>query len=169
MLTFSFTLSITGTTIPQLLNSTSNNLYLTFQSDISVSAAGFHLEYTGMRGDGLPACHSFLLSRFPCVHLLLPRHDKFSLGLRICQSETLVIEGGGEGGGARGWDRRRGRIKAVSIFHLVFFSNSIHHNTFSCFLLVINSSPVNTVKSHCTLVMQDNLENQFNTFLKEAI
>ena len=37
-----------GTTIPQLLNSTSNNIYLTFQSDISVSAAGFHLEYTGM-------------------------------------------------------------------------------------------------------------------------
>uniref|UniRef100_A0A8C9Z9X6 CUB and Sushi multiple domains 3 n=1 Tax=Sander lucioperca TaxID=283035 RepID=A0A8C9Z9X6_SANLU len=37
-----------STTIPQLLNSTSNNLYLTFQSDISVSAAGFHLEYTGL-------------------------------------------------------------------------------------------------------------------------
>lgn len=36
-----------GTTIPQLLNSTSNNLYLNFVSDISVSAAGFHLEYTG--------------------------------------------------------------------------------------------------------------------------
>jgi len=36
-----------GTTIPPLLNSTSNNLYLNFQSDISVSAAGFHLEYTG--------------------------------------------------------------------------------------------------------------------------
>lgn len=48
----------TGTTIPQLLNSTSNNLYLTFQSDISVSAAGFHLEYTGMRRDGLSACLS---------------------------------------------------------------------------------------------------------------
>uniref|UniRef100_A0AAQ4NQP8 CUB and Sushi multiple domains 3a n=1 Tax=Gasterosteus aculeatus aculeatus TaxID=481459 RepID=A0AAQ4NQP8_GASAC len=40
--------SYSGTTIPQLLNSTSNNLYLTFQSDISVSAAGFHLEYTGL-------------------------------------------------------------------------------------------------------------------------
>uniref|UniRef100_A0A8C3QXE4 CUB and Sushi multiple domains 3 n=1 Tax=Cyanoderma ruficeps TaxID=181631 RepID=A0A8C3QXE4_9PASS len=37
-----------GTTIPPLLNSTSNNLYLNFQSDISVSAAGFHLEYTGL-------------------------------------------------------------------------------------------------------------------------
>lgn len=36
-----------GTTIPPLLNSTSNNLYLSFNSDISVSAAGFHLEYTG--------------------------------------------------------------------------------------------------------------------------
>ena len=43
------TVFIPGTTIPQLLNSTSNNLYLTFQSDISVSATGFHLEYTGMR------------------------------------------------------------------------------------------------------------------------
>uniref|UniRef100_A0A8C7D0Q5 CUB and Sushi multiple domains 3 n=1 Tax=Oncorhynchus kisutch TaxID=8019 RepID=A0A8C7D0Q5_ONCKI len=40
--------SYSGTTIPQLLNSTSNNLYLSFSSDISVSAAGFHLEYTGM-------------------------------------------------------------------------------------------------------------------------
>ncbi|MED6278806.1 CUB and sushi domain-containing protein 3, partial [Characodon lateralis] len=40
--------SYSGTTIPQLLNSTSNNLYLTFQSDISVSAAGFHLEYTAL-------------------------------------------------------------------------------------------------------------------------
>lgn len=49
-----------GTTIPQLLNSTSNNLYLTFQSDISVSAAGFHLEYTGMR-DGMSACLSLCL------------------------------------------------------------------------------------------------------------
>lgn len=46
-------LSPSGTTIPQLLNSTSNNLYLNFQSDISVSAAGFHLEYTGMMGSRL--------------------------------------------------------------------------------------------------------------------
>lgn len=38
-----------GTTIPPLLNSTSNNLYLSFSSDISVSAAGFHLEYTGKK------------------------------------------------------------------------------------------------------------------------
>lgn len=34
-----------GTTVPALLNSTSNQLYLHFYSDISVSAAGFHLEY----------------------------------------------------------------------------------------------------------------------------
>lgn len=34
-----------GTTVPALLNSTSNQLYLHFQSDISVAAAGFHLEY----------------------------------------------------------------------------------------------------------------------------
>lgn len=48
-LMFSLSLSVfQGTTIPQLLNSTSNNLYLSFSSDISVSAAGFHLEYTGM-------------------------------------------------------------------------------------------------------------------------
>jgi hypothetical protein len=31
--------------VPALLNSTSNQLYLHFYSDISVSAAGFHLEY----------------------------------------------------------------------------------------------------------------------------
>lgn len=42
-----------GTTIPPLLNSTSNNLYLSFSSDISVSAAGFHLEYTGITLDFL--------------------------------------------------------------------------------------------------------------------
>jgi CUB/sushi domain-containing protein len=31
--------------VPALLNSTSNQLCLHFQSDISVAAAGFHLEY----------------------------------------------------------------------------------------------------------------------------
>ncbi|KAM9805514.1 CUB and sushi domain-containing protein 3-like [Syngnathus typhle] len=46
--------SYSGTTIPQLLNSTSNNLYLTFQSDISVSAAGFHLEYAAIGLDSCP-------------------------------------------------------------------------------------------------------------------
>uniref|UniRef100_A0A3Q3X6W8 Uncharacterized protein n=1 Tax=Mola mola TaxID=94237 RepID=A0A3Q3X6W8_MOLML len=45
--------SYSGTTIPPLLNSTSNNLYLSFNSDISVSAAGFHLEYTAI---GLESC-----------------------------------------------------------------------------------------------------------------
>ncbi|KAF5922481.1 hypothetical protein HPG69_009527 [Diceros bicornis minor] len=43
----------TGTTVPALLNSTSNQLYLHFQSDISVAAAGFHLEYKTV---GLAAC-----------------------------------------------------------------------------------------------------------------
>ncbi|XP_059898687.1 LOW QUALITY PROTEIN: CUB and sushi domain-containing protein 1 [Gadus macrocephalus] len=37
--------SFSGTTVPALLNSTSNQLYLHFFSDISVSAAGFRLEY----------------------------------------------------------------------------------------------------------------------------
>ena len=46
---FSVLWNVLGTTIPQLLNSTSNNLYLTFQSDISLSSSGFHLDYTGMR------------------------------------------------------------------------------------------------------------------------
>ncbi|XP_063029445.1 CUB and sushi domain-containing protein 3 isoform X1 [Melospiza melodia melodia] len=46
--------SYSGTTIPPLLNSTSNNLYLNFQSDISVSAAGFHLEYTAIGLDSCP-------------------------------------------------------------------------------------------------------------------
>uniref|UniRef100_A0AAY4CTR1 CUB and Sushi multiple domains 3a n=1 Tax=Denticeps clupeoides TaxID=299321 RepID=A0AAY4CTR1_9TELE len=45
--------SYSGTTIPPLLNTTSNNLYLNFISDISVSAAGFHLEYTAI---GLESC-----------------------------------------------------------------------------------------------------------------
>ncbi|KAI4529740.1 hypothetical protein MG293_020418, partial [Ovis ammon polii] len=45
--------SCVGTTVPALLNSTSNQLYLHFQSDISVAAAGFHLEYKTV---GLAAC-----------------------------------------------------------------------------------------------------------------
>lgn len=49
-----------GTTIPPLLNSTSNNLYLSFSSDISVSAAGFHLEYTGITLPSLQ--HDFSVS-----------------------------------------------------------------------------------------------------------
>ncbi|TRY64582.1 hypothetical protein DNTS_003137, partial [Danionella cerebrum] len=43
-----------GTTIPPLLNTTSNNLYLTFQTDMSVSGAGFHLEYTAIGLDSCP-------------------------------------------------------------------------------------------------------------------
>ncbi|MGH0144612.1 UNVERIFIED_CONTAM: hypothetical protein FKN15_003784 [Acipenser sinensis] len=42
-----------GTTAPALLNSTSNQLYLHFHSDISVAAAGFHLEYKTV---GLTTC-----------------------------------------------------------------------------------------------------------------
>ncbi|KAB1268757.1 CUB and sushi domain-containing protein 2, partial [Camelus dromedarius] len=52
-----------GTTVPALLNSTSNQLYLHFYSDISVSAAGFHLEYkskdpvsAARRAVGLSSC-----------------------------------------------------------------------------------------------------------------
>uniref|UniRef100_A0A4W4E2X2 CUB and Sushi multiple domains 3a n=1 Tax=Electrophorus electricus TaxID=8005 RepID=A0A4W4E2X2_ELEEL len=46
--------SYSGTTIPPLLNSTSNNLYLTFQTDMSVSGAGFHLEYAAIGLDSCP-------------------------------------------------------------------------------------------------------------------
>uniref|UniRef100_A0A8C3UBV4 CUB and Sushi multiple domains 2 n=1 Tax=Catharus ustulatus TaxID=91951 RepID=A0A8C3UBV4_CATUS len=46
-------LVLAGTTVPALLNSTSNQLYLHFYSDISVSAAGFHLEYKTV---GLSSC-----------------------------------------------------------------------------------------------------------------
>ncbi|XP_072264529.1 CUB and sushi domain-containing protein 1 [Pyxicephalus adspersus] len=45
--------SFSGTTVPALLNSTSNQLYLHFHTDISVSAAGFHLEYKTV---GLTSC-----------------------------------------------------------------------------------------------------------------
>ncbi|XP_050987326.1 CUB and sushi domain-containing protein 3 isoform X1 [Labeo rohita] len=46
--------SYSGTTIPPLLNTTSNNLFLTFQTDMSVSGAGFHLEYTAIGLDSCP-------------------------------------------------------------------------------------------------------------------
>uniref|UniRef100_A0A8C1ZS09 CUB and Sushi multiple domains 1 n=1 Tax=Cyprinus carpio TaxID=7962 RepID=A0A8C1ZS09_CYPCA len=45
--------SFSGTTAPALLNSTSNQLYLHFHTDISVVAAGFHLEYKTV---GLTTC-----------------------------------------------------------------------------------------------------------------
>ncbi|OWK58649.1 CUB and sushi domain-containing protein 1 [Lonchura striata] len=45
--------SFSGTTVPALLNSTSNQLYLHFYSDISVSAAGFHLEYKSKSSSSL--------------------------------------------------------------------------------------------------------------------
>ncbi|XP_072912857.1 CUB and sushi domain-containing protein 1-like [Hemitrygon akajei] len=45
--------SFSGTTVPALLNSTSNQLYLHFHSDISVAAAGYHLEYKTV---GLTTC-----------------------------------------------------------------------------------------------------------------
>ncbi|KAJ7400650.1 hypothetical protein BTVI_103420 [Pitangus sulphuratus] len=54
--------SYSGTTIPPLLNSTSNNLYLNFQSDISVSAAGFHLEYTAQCGGSMSEFSGVILS-----------------------------------------------------------------------------------------------------------
>ncbi|PWA15041.1 hypothetical protein CCH79_00008738 [Gambusia affinis] len=54
--------SYSGTTIPPLLNSTSNNLYLSFSSDISVSAAGFHLEYTAQCGGSMKDVSGVILS-----------------------------------------------------------------------------------------------------------
>ncbi|XP_067863040.1 CUB and sushi domain-containing protein 2 [Heptranchias perlo] len=45
--------SFSGTTVPALLNSSSNQLYLHFYTDISVAAAGFHLEYKTV---GLTSC-----------------------------------------------------------------------------------------------------------------
>lgn len=41
--------------MPALLNSSSNQLYLHFQSDISVAAAGFHLEYKSKAPRALPS------------------------------------------------------------------------------------------------------------------
>lgn len=67
-----------GTTIPPLLNSTSNNLYLSFSSDISVSAAGFHLEYTGDKSAPIAAWHS--LSTLQRVKLCLIT----AIGLESC-------------------------------------------------------------------------------------
>uniref|UniRef100_A0A3B3DJN6 CUB and Sushi multiple domains 3b n=1 Tax=Oryzias melastigma TaxID=30732 RepID=A0A3B3DJN6_ORYME len=64
--------SYSGTTIPPLLNSTSNNLYLSFSSDISVSAAGFHLEYTAI---GLESCPEPQTPNFGIRH-----GDRFMVG-----------------------------------------------------------------------------------------
>lgn len=65
---------LSGTTIPPLLNSTSNNLYLSFSSDISVSAAGFHLEYTGT---------SISLKHFYQRHAVFPNNHVIFLLLAI--------------------------------------------------------------------------------------
>uniref|UniRef100_A0A3Q2QHC0 CUB and Sushi multiple domains 3 n=1 Tax=Fundulus heteroclitus TaxID=8078 RepID=A0A3Q2QHC0_FUNHE len=64
--------SYSGTTIPPLLNSTSNNLYLSFSSDISVSAAGFHLEYTAI---GLESCPEPLTPNYG-----IRQGDRFMVG-----------------------------------------------------------------------------------------
>uniref|UniRef100_A0A3B3YU70 CUB and Sushi multiple domains 3a n=1 Tax=Poecilia mexicana TaxID=48701 RepID=A0A3B3YU70_9TELE len=63
--------SYSGTTIPPLLNSTSNNLHLSFSSDISVSAAGFHLEYTGK-------CHDYFSPQTP--NYGIRQGDRFMVG-----------------------------------------------------------------------------------------
>lgn len=63
-----------GITIPPLLNSTSNNLYLTFQTDMSVSGAGFHLEYAGMAytNHSCPVRHRWIKNPFQhCCDILL--------------------------------------------------------------------------------------------------
>ncbi|MEJ1274210.1 hypothetical protein NN561_005090 [Cricetulus griseus] len=54
--------SCVGTTVPALLNSTSNQLCLHFQSDISVAAAGFHLEYKTTCGGTLTSMSGVILS-----------------------------------------------------------------------------------------------------------
>ncbi|MBZ3872256.1 CUB and sushi domain-containing protein 1 [Sciurus carolinensis] len=54
--------SFSGTTMPALLNSTSNQLYLHFYSDISVSAAGFHLEYKTQCGGVVEEMEGVILS-----------------------------------------------------------------------------------------------------------
>ncbi|KAM7423965.1 hypothetical protein PAMA_000362 [Pampus argenteus] len=54
--------SFSGTTAPALLNSTSNQLLLHFQSDISVVAAGFHLEYKTRCGGVLSEMSGVILS-----------------------------------------------------------------------------------------------------------
>lgn len=52
-----------GTTVPALLNSTSNQLYLHFYSDISVSAAGFHMEYKSKSTYGFKKVVRFMEER----------------------------------------------------------------------------------------------------------
>lgn len=84
----------TGTTIPQLLNSTSNNLYLTFQSDISVSAAGFHLEYTGMRRDVLSRYLSLFFLLSLCFRLpfwMVERKIELPLWMAHTRRKNLIF------------------------------------------------------------------------------
>lgn len=78
---------VTGTTIPQLLNSTSNNLYLTFQSDISVSAVGFHLEYTGMRRDSKHA-YFFLIVCWDFMSVLIYHWDPAASLWQSCHEDS---------------------------------------------------------------------------------
>lgn len=113
--------SNTGTTIPQLLNSTSNNLYLTFQSDISVSAAGFHLEYTGMRRDALSHCLS-LLSCCHCVSMCLSAiFPQLLLNGRV---------------GMLVWVAQRRKMNLKCILSAVVFQSCLFVCLFYCFGLV---------------------------------
>lgn len=81
--------------MPALLNSTSNQLYLHFYSDISVSAAGFHLEYKSKSGPSLDPVAPWSLG--------VPQLEKELLGLP-------ALKGGREKlskDGAEGWDAPR--------------------------------------------------------------
>lgn len=77
---------VPGTTIPPLLNSTSNNLHLSFNSDISVSAAGFHLEYTGTcfvyRCICSICCSN--IQRSECFTTVFITHFLSAIGLESC-------------------------------------------------------------------------------------
>ncbi|OWK00257.1 hypothetical protein Celaphus_00019210, partial [Cervus elaphus hippelaphus] len=70
---------VRGTTVPALLNSTSNQLYLHFQSDISVAAAGFHLEYKK---------HCLFYVAYKCVSCVF-----IAVGLAACQEPALPSNG----------------------------------------------------------------------------
>ncbi|OBS75329.1 hypothetical protein A6R68_14126, partial [Neotoma lepida] len=71
--------SFSGTTVPALLNSTSNQLYLHFYSDISVSAAGFHLEYKSENPGS-----------WPCVGI---RVGTNAVGLSSCPEPAVPSNG----------------------------------------------------------------------------
>lgn len=89
--------------MPALLNSTSNQLYLHFFSDISVSAAGFRLEYKSRTSVVIPvhldftyslkSQTAFAFSRIPLIVCHIVSFSLTAVSLTSCPEPVVPMNG----------------------------------------------------------------------------